>query len=102
MLPEFPLLSLFNDPDDCVDDLQELLLEIIRRKQEEELKDKEKDKKDASDDKNQKKRGHERKRSKKINKFHSQASQMIVDASETLLGLVITRGAILGTYRMMG
>lgn len=106
MLPEFPLLSLFNDPDDCVDALQDFLLEIIKTKNDdvECKKEEKKEEKKETDEKRDssnilKKRGHERKRSRRkneITKHRSQSSQMILDASETLLGLVITRGSALG------
>lgn len=99
MLPEFPLLSLFNDPDDCVDALQDLLLEIIKSNEEIIEKKSEEKKEEKKESVEVKKRGHERKRSRRkneITKHRSQSSQIVLDASETLLGLIITRGSALG------
>ena len=103
MLPDFPLLSLFYDPDDCVQALESFLCSIIAQGEKELLEDeKREEKKTETEDKKDttKKRGHERKKSRKTNSILtrnlSQITQIVLDSTEALMGLVIIRGSTLG------
>lgn len=115
ILNEFTPLTLFNDPDDCVDSLQDYLFNILRTLDASALNDRDDDKKGEAtsfggteDKKDQKKRGHERRRSKKSNSIASvtpklaryPSSSMVfgTEAVEALIGLVIARGSALGSY----
>lgn len=100
MLPQFPLLSLFNDPEDCVESLEQFLRSVIEHGQRELIEEEKEGKKETEDKKDTpRKRGHERKRSRRVNlhnKYVAQVTQTILDATEALMGLVITRGTTLG------